>query len=294
VRAALAAILLGVVGGIGLATVVLSDADERPVTVAAALGLDDDPALDDRRAQAVAVLIADCMRQRGLRWTAVPEPAPPIPDAELDPVAWARRWGFGLSTMVGTQVPPAPADANAAPIEASEVSDPAVREAYRLALHGAAGSPGCHATATDAVFGARDRLLAPLRPALEALDARIATDPETQRAAAAWRTCVRPITAGLDADRRSLPGALLERYDARVSGLSGVRSIAGLAALQADERRVATVVAECERAFAAARASAAARHEADFVAEHGTALSSIGAAIRAGEAALPTLPPTAP
>jgi hypothetical protein len=289
VRAAFAVILLGVAGGVGLATAVLSDAADRPTTVAAALGFDRaDPALDGRRAEALAVLVADCMRQHGLRWTAVPEPAPPILDAGLDPVAWARRWGFGLSTMVGGRPDPAAAGATVAALEAN---DPSVREAYRRALHGDDGSPGCHATATAAVFGARDRLLAPLRPALDALDARIAADPQTQRAATRWRTCVGPVTAGLTADRRSLPDALLERYDAQVGRLAGLDSIAGLAALQADERRVATVVAECELAFAAARASAAARHEAAFIAEHSAALASIRRAIDAAEADLPTLPP---
>ena len=197
--------LLGLAGGVGLATAVLSAAPDRPTTVAAALGLDRaDPALDGRRAEAVAILIADCMRRPGLQWTAVPEPAPAVPDGSLDPVAWARRWGFGLSTMVGSRSDPASVDANVAPLEAE---DPSVREAYRRALHGGDGSPGCHATATDAVFGARDRLLAPLRPGLDALDARIAADPETQRAVATWRTCVGPVTAGLAADRRSLPAS---------------------------------------------------------------------------------------
>jgi hypothetical protein len=288
-RAAFAVIFLGLSGGVGLASAVLSDAADRPTTVAAALGLDRaDRALDGRRAEAVAVLVADCMRRRGLHWTAVPEPAPAIPDERLDPVAWAKRWGFGRSTMVGSRGDTASVDANAAAIEANDAS---VREAYRRALHGDDGSPGCHATATDAVFGVRDRLLAPLRPALDALDARIAADPKTQRAAAAWRTCVGPVTAGLAADRRSLPGALLERYDAQVRRLAGLRSIAGLVALQADERRVATVMAACEVAFGAARASAAGPHEAAFVAEHSVALASIGAAIRDAEAGLPTLPP---
>jgi hypothetical protein len=190
--------------------------------------------------------------------------------------------------MVGTRLDPAPADAD---LVAMQGNGPADREAYRPALHGDDGSPGCHATATEAVYGARDRLLAPLRPALDVLDSRITTDPEVQRAAATWRTCVGPVTAGLAADRRSLPGALLERFDAQVRRLTGLRSIAGMAALQADERRVATVVAECELAFVAARASATARHEAAFVTEHRAALVSIGAAIRAAEAGLPTLPP---
>jgi hypothetical protein len=291
VRAAYAVILFGVLGGIGLATAVLSSAGDGPTTVAAALRIDGDPGLDRRRAEAVAVLIADCMQERGLPWAAVPEPAPQLPDPELDPVAWASRWGFGLSTMVGSASPEATADANMTAIDGS---DPSTRAAYLRALHGQDGTPGCHEIATDAVFGSRDRLLAPLRADLDTLDAQIAADPVTQRAVGAWRTCVGPITAGLAADRRSLPGALLGRFDARVRNLAGARSIAGLAAVQADERRVATVVAECELAYASARAGAAAVHEAAFVAKHGEALTTIGAALRAAEAALPTLAPDAP
>lgn len=287
-RAAFAVILFGLAGGMGLATAVLSNADDRPTTVATALGIDAvGPTLDRRRAEAVAVLVADCMRQRGLHWAAVPEPAPPIPDPELDPVAWAKRWGFGQSTMVGIAPVQATADPNRAALESPDGS---TRDAYRQALHGEHGLPGCHETATDAVFGARDRLLAPLRSALAGLDARIASDADTVQAVSTWRSCVGPVTAGLAADRRSLPGALLGSFDARIRRLAAPRAVVGLAAIQAEERRVATVVAECEVAYAAARATAAAPHEAAFVAEHRAALTTIGAAIRAEEAGLPTLP----
>ena len=147
-------------------------------------------------------------------------------------------------------------------------------------------------SATEAVYGMRDRSLAALRPALVALDARIAADPAAARALAVWRACVRPVAGGLALDRRSLSGALLERYMRRSSMIeSGTLAVAGLAALQAEERRVATVVAACEVVFAVDRAVAAAPHEAAFVAAHRDELRSIGAAIRAAEAALPTLPP---
>lgn len=285
-RAAFGAILFGLVGGVGLATAVLSSAGDRPTTVEAALRIHGDPSLDRRRADAVAVLTADCMRQRGLPWLAVPEPAPQLPDPDLDPVEWARRWGFGLSTMVGAAPAQTREDANMA---GSDGADPSTRAAYRRALHGQDGTPGCHDIASDAVFGLRDRLLAPMRDALDGLDARISADPAARQAVATWRKCVRPIATGLAADRRSLAGNLVGRYDARVRNLAGLRSIAVLAALQADERRVATVVAECELAYAAARAAAAAPHEATFVVEHHGALTTIGAAIRAAEAALPTL-----
>lgn len=290
VRAAYAALAFGLIGGLAVATAVLSSRGDRPVTVAAALGIDR-PAgeLERRRSEAVAVLVAQCMARHGLRWTAVPDPGPPIPDPDLGPVDWAKRWGFGVSTTVGTPPVVADLDPNMAGLDAF---DPAVRDVYRRALHGEGRVPGCHATATEKVFGLRDRLLAPLRPALEALDARIAADPAALRAVAAWRACVAPVAGGLAVDRRSLPGALLERYTARVrSVVPGPSSVAGLAALQADERRVASAVAECELAYAAGRSAAAAPHEAAFVAEHRQALEGIGSTIRAAEAALPTLPP---
>jgi hypothetical protein len=290
VRAAYAALILGLVGGLGLATAVLSGRIDRPTTVVAALGLDLPVGdLELRRSEAVAVLVAECMARRGLRWAAVPEPGLPIPDPDLGPVEWARRWGFGVSTTVG--VPPigAAVDPNMARLEAVE---PAVRDTYRRALHGDDRRPGCHATAAATVFGLRERLLAPLRPALDALDARIAADPAAARAVTTWRACVGPVAGGLAVDRRSLPGALIERFGAQVGSIGpGPSSLVGLAALQANERRAATAVAECELAYAADRARAAAPHEAAFVAVHREALEGIGSAIRAAEAALPPLPP---
>jgi hypothetical protein len=67
--------------------------------------------------------------------------------------------------------------------------------------------------------------------------------------------------------------------------------MAGLFALQTDERRVAAILAGCEAAFARIREPVAAPFEAAFVAHHRDALASVGAAIRDAEAALPTLPP---
>lgn len=67
--------------------------------------------------------------------------------------------------------------------------------------------------------------------------------------------------------------------------------MAGLIALQVEERRVAMVLAGCDAAYEQARAEAAAPIEAAFVSEHRAALAAIGAGIRAAEAALPTLPP---
>jgi len=290
VRAAYAAIVFGLFGGLGLATAVLSSRIVGPATVAAALGVEMPAAeLDRRRAGAVAVLVADCMTRAGLRWDPVPDPGPGIPDPGLGPVAWAERWGFGVSTLVGRREPAATADPNMTALDAAA---PAVRDAYRRALHGHRGTSGCHAMATETVYGLRDRLLEPLRADLAALDRQIAADAGSARAVAAWRVCVGPVANGLAVDRRSLPGALLTHFVARVTALGpGGRYVADLEALQGEERRVATVVAGCEVAYAAARATVASAYEAAFVADHREALAGIGAAIRAGEAALPTLPP---
>jgi hypothetical protein len=291
VRAAYAALVLGIAGGVWLATTVLPHAAvDRPATVAEALDVEPaGPALDRRRAEATAVLVAACMAGHGLRWEPIPEPPPAMPDPDLGPIDWARRWGFGVSTMVGWPEGTVARDPNLASVAAAPQGE---RDAYLRALHGDASSSGCHATASTSVYGLRDRLLAPLRPALLALDARIAADPAAARVVAAWRTCVGPAAAGLAADRRTLPGALLERFAARSAAIGrGIGAVIGLAVLQTDERRVATAVARCEIQFTEARGVAAARHEAAFVDEHRDTLASIGAAIRAAESALPTMPP---
>jgi hypothetical protein len=280
VRAAYTALVLGIVGGLGLATLVLPSKADRPTTVAAALALEaGGPDLDRRRAEAVAALVAACMTRLGIGWRPVVEPAPSIVDPDLGPIEWARRWGFGASTVVGPSTTGPPEGDRATP-------------AQRAALHGDGSTPGCHWTASDEVYGLRDRHLRRLGPALAALDARIAADPAAIRAMAAWRACVGPVAGGLDLDRATLPGALLERYLGRAAAiLPGANAIAGTAALQADERRVATIIAGCEVAFAGDRAAIAAGHEPAFVDAHREELRAIGAAIRAAEAALPTLPP---
>jgi hypothetical protein len=50
-------------------------------------------------------------------------------------------------------------------------------------------------------------------------------------------------------------------------------------------------VARCEADYVASLARVAARHEAAFLTIHGATLAQLGAAIRAAEAALPTMPP---
>jgi hypothetical protein len=283
-------LLLALIGGLGLAAAVVWGGPTRSTTVAELLGLEPAGAeLDARRANAVAALIADCMARLGLSWRPVAEPGPDIPDPALDPVAWADRWGFGVSTTADRPLPPGVADPNLSTLASLP---PTAQRDYRLALHGSPGHHGCHEVATERVYGLRDRLLQPIRADLDGLDADIDADPGTAKALATWRGCVAEVSSGLTIDRRTLPGALMERFANGTAAISGGR--VALRALQTEERRVAGVIARCEVAYGAVRRQVAARNEVRFLATHQEALVRIGAAIRAAEAALPTLPPIPP
>ena len=285
-------LILGILGGVWLASAALSaGAARRPMTVATSLALDVDGVdIDRRRSEAVAVLVARCMQRHGFPWRPWIDAPPAIPDADLAPVAWAERWGFGVSTMIGRAPRVSPPDPDLAALAALP---PAKGARARDALYGAGdGDAGCKGSANDAVHGLRDRLLAPLRPALTDLAARIAADHLAVQAADAWRACVRPIADGDVPERPTFAERLIARFSAEVQRLAASpAAMAGLSALQADERRVATALARCETAFAETRAAVAAPHESDFVARHRDELVAIGAAIRDAEAALPTLPP---
>jgi hypothetical protein len=289
VRAAYAALILGIASGLILATGVLSGGSRaRPATVAATLALDAGVDIDRRRAEAVAVLVARCMARYGFSWEPWVEPAPSPPDADVGPVEWAERWGFGISTTAGLRQPALAGDPNLARLGSM---GPDERDALRAAMHGT-GQGGCQAGATAEVYGLRDRLIAPLRPALDELETRIAADPAAGTVLAGWRRCVAPVAGGLVLDRRRLPAALMTRVSDRLAALgSTTTAVAGLAALQAEERLVAATLAGCETAFSAGRTAVAAPHEAAFVADHEQALDAIGVAIRDAEASLPTLPP---
>lgn len=276
-----------------LGTIVTGDVDPvataraAPLTVAAALGLDDPTAsadLDRRRAVAVAWLTARCMAGRGFVYVAVVEPALDIPDRDLDPVAWAQRWGFGISTATAGPAAPAVPAPDLARIAALS---PAVRRAALRALLGDARQAGCAALAGAAVHGLRDRELAPLRGALADLAAAIERDPEVRAAEARWRGCA---------------GAWVPRHEHLVSLIDGFGRRAAiahdrpeaLAAVQREERQVATTVARCDQPYAADRARVRARWEAPFVERHRVTLEAIGARIRRVESAYPSLPGSIP
>ncbi len=290
VRAAYAALFLGLVGGLVVATAVLREPAIRPQTVVGTLGLDgpDRPDLVSRREEAVATLIATCMARHGLPWTRVVEAPPALPDPDLDPVSWADRWGFGLATMIGRPAPPGQADPN---LEALGDMTDLERSRYTTVLdgRGQAGDGGCRGEANAAVFGLRERLLAPLRADLDALHRAIAADPAMAQATTAWQRCVGPVAGRRATDRTTLVPALMQELDARVQA-AGSDTVA-LAGIVADERRLAGAIARCDAAFVADRAMVAAAYEARFVARHEHALLAVGAAIRAAEATLLTLPP---
>ena len=206
-RAAFAALAVGVVGGLGLATAVLSGV--RPATtIEGALALEGGPGLDARRAAAVAASVTACMERLGLDWQPVPEPIPSVPDADLDPVAWADRWGFGVSTTAEAPIPSSTPDPN---LQALERLTPADRTAARAALHGSSRQPGCLEAASAAVYQDRERALAPLRTALADLEASIEADPATVRGVATWRGCVAGVSGGATLERATLGPALLRR-----------------------------------------------------------------------------------
>ena len=289
------AIALAMLGSIGLGMVVTSAMGPTPTTVRSALGLDgaDPPGLDRRRAEAVERVVAACMARQGFPYHPVADPGPAIPDAELDPIAWAERWGFGVSTAIGwTQAAPSLRDPNVA---LAERLGPAEAQRYRAALIGTEGQDGgCRAAGADTIHGLRQRLLAPLSQPLSALQAAIDRDPRTRTVRTAWVACIRRaadtigIRAG-DRTRDRLVPVALDVLARRLAALAPDDET-GLARLQAAERRSAVSIARCESSYAAGRAAVAEPYEAAFVRAHRADLRRIGAAIRAAEAALPNLP----
>lgn len=257
-----------------------------PTTIEAALGGPADPAaaavLERRRATAVESLTLDCMTRAGLPYMPVSDPIPVVPDADLAPIAWAERWGFGVSTAVGTAtdeaLPGAAGDPNLDRVTAMSEAD---RVTYLAALFGRPGRPGCRAIAEDRVRGSRARRLATLEPAMEALRAAVAADPRAIQATEAWRRCLG--TAGISADdRQTTVASLVEAIAARVR-TAAPESIPGI---QAEERRLAVAVARCETAYGETMAPVQATHERPFVIVHGGELEAIRIALSADDAAL--------
>lgn len=286
------AILVSLGGALGLASVTGWWATDPSGTVADVLGIDgpDAPDLDRRRAGAVVAMTSRCMAARGLPYPAVVEAPPWVPDASLDPEAWAARWGFGVSTSLSGPAASASTPAAPDPLAALLTTQgPAERARYVAALHGTEHTPGCLARATDAVYGLRERLLAPLRGPLGTLDTAIDRDPAMRVVRNAWGSCVRRAVEPLDRfpdppERERLAERLIAWFAARAGDTGDAASRVALAGL---ERRTAVDVARCELTFSAGRARVAQPHEAAFVAAHRPELLAIGASIRATEAGYP-------
>lgn len=284
-RAGYVAVLLSMAGTLLVALAILGPPVDpaAPRTVAAALDVPQGPRLEARRALAAARATAACMARLGLAYDPIPAPLPAIPDPQLDPVAWAARWGFGVATSVERPAAARPADADDRQIAAmAELG----RTRYLAALFGDGnGSGGCHGAAIASVYGLRDRLLEPLRGPLSELAAAIDGDPGSASAMGRWQACV-AATGMADAERSSLVARLRARFVDRV--LAAGSDAARLAAIAVEERLVAVTVARCEEDYGRAMAAVGAPHEARFVATYRSLLTRIGARIRAAEAAYPT------
>jgi hypothetical protein len=262
-----------------------------PIAVALGLAGREAPDLERRRAQAVADATASCMAAQGLSYPAVAAAAPTIPDAELGPLDWAARWGFGVSTSVGAPVAAADRDPAAAWLAALDARK---RTTFARALYGDGSVPGCQAAATDAVYGLRTRALAPIAADLAQVETAIDADRATVAVRSRWQACVAGLVTELGATatplaRSTLPGLLLARFAERTDAVRTDPS--ALAGLQEAERRTAVTMARCEAAFARERARVAERHEAAYVARHGAELARVASIIAAAEAAYPSVAP---
>jgi len=268
-----------------------------PRTIAEATGGQVEPSrassLDRRRAVAVAQLTARCMLARGLPYATGPEDAPGIPDPDLGPVAWADRWGFGLSTSVdGPDIADAPPDEVPGGMQAPGPPSGA-RARIAAALYGSDAVTGCLPLADLAVYGQMDRLLSPLAGDLATLRATERADPRSIAAARKRGDCLR--SAGLDATDTASARAMAA-IGARLDGLmtSGApddpTALQALQALQADERHIAGVIARCDVAFVDAARPAIVDAEVVFVRDHLDALLAIRIARQLAEANLPPEP----
>jgi hypothetical protein len=272
--------------GTALVALLLLAPPPPPRTIVDALAAPLDDALAQRRIWAVEATTQACMVALGLPYTPRSDPEPAIPDAHLDPVAWAERWGFGIATSVGKTTPLVAPDPDADYLAGLHGS---ARARYVAALYGdGTGRGGCHGSAIDAVHGLRDRELAALRGPLADLERAIAVDPARSTAMAAWAACIRALGIP-DTHRATLIGRMRASFTDRAARALSDRQL--LDAVAEDERRVAAGIARCEADHVAQMAIVVAPHEARFVARHRALLARIGDRIRAVEAAYPVSPP---
>jgi hypothetical protein len=132
--------------------------------------------------------------------------------------------------------------------------------------------------------------LAPLDDDLAAMRRAIAGDPAGFVAVQAWGRCA--AAAGIDtADRATTVQALMRRLVADLDRIIASGSRTALTVLQAEERRLATALARCEKAYASTMTLVRDPYERRFVVEHRAELDRIREAFERGEMSWPTLPP---
>jgi hypothetical protein len=254
----------------------------RPVGLADYLGWRDAQTAERaaREARVVQDRIAACMAALGLPYREFVDPPPAIPDAELGPREWAAKWGFGVSNSIGVlnAMPPA-TDPNLAYVDSLAPND---QGAYRVALFGSSGRPGCNDQANAAVYGRHDRLLAGLAGDLADLETRIAADPRSVEADAGWMACLssasfRPSSRGrFGQEAIDLLTRRLEAIMGPPPGDPGFdRST--LEALQTFEIELAVRGFDCDEQVRAIGEAVRLEYEARFVEDHRAALDDIKA-----------------
>lgn len=146
---------------------------------------------------AVEELVAECMAGHGFRYQPVPPEqrlAGTFAEAyALEPAEFARRYGYGVTTLREAAGAPPPADPNQ---EIRDRLDPDRLRAYERAMWGAGSDPGCQQRAATEVYGdqtGRDAGFARFQELLDQIGElyrTIEADPRLAQAAADWAGCM--------------------------------------------------------------------------------------------------------
>jgi hypothetical protein len=214
------------------------------------------------------------MRRLGFKYQSVDLDVPMGPGADLGPAAYAEQFGFGISMATGQQVQEAPGDPNLGYAGSLPAED---RAAYLTALLGGpaeGASTGCRPIANDAVYGFRERILAGLRPDLEALASAVRDDPAISAAETEWSSCMiasgHPVGSHAELDSY-IATTIRASYDL----LQSEPSEKELQQLQELERQVAKVVIACDAPWMTTLQTLRDRYAQPFVASHRTELEEI-------------------
>jgi hypothetical protein len=209
---------------------------------------------------AVHARIQQCMERLGFVYEAATDV--PRVSLEADPIAWAKVWGFGITTMANGQGTEESEDPNSARVQALP---PAERERYLIALLGDDRQEGCLNQANRLRLLRRDAVGDLAAPMAE-LQASLETDPAVTRAEGSWLICAEP-TGPPSRTRNAAVMSTTQRFSRELALATGAGT-ALLEALQLEERRVATRFAECDAAFLVTTNEIKAQYEARFVTQH--------------------------